>query len=280
MKSIITSLLILILSTALYSQTTITTDSILQLSTCAGGNVLVKYHTTGTFALGCKFTAQLSDMWGQFTNPINIGSVPYNVGYILAKIPQNTNFGIFYKIRVISSSPADTGTACPNTLIVTQIAQLNQITASPNDTICEGDTATLNALNIATEYKWSTGDTTQTIKVSKAGVYSVTTTDYTKCTSDTSISIVTKKCPTGINKHILNAPIVIYPNPASNIIYIKNHVLTSNSSFKCINSLGEVVKSGALTSNQLNIADLPIGLYVLQIASNTDYNCVEFLKNK
>src|ERR1700748_164756 len=126
------------------AQLALTTDSILQLSTCAGGNIVVPFTVSGgNFNFGNTFTAQLSNAFGSFANPVNIGTFFFwQSGVIFATIPANTNFGFFYKIRVIASSPADTGTVCPNNLIITQIAQLNQIIPSPSDTICN-DTTTL-----------------------------------------------------------------------------------------------------------------------------------------
>ncbi|HET6991035.1 MAG TPA: hypothetical protein VFJ43_06915, partial [Bacteroidia bacterium] len=160
MKKILTSIFvsIFLMSFSAKAQLAISTDSILQLSTCAGGNIIVPYTVTGgNYNFGNTFTAQLSNNFGSFANPVNIGSLFYwGSGIILCTIPANTNFGFLYKIRVISNNPVDTGTACPNTLIITQIAQLNQIVSNPGDTICVGEQTTLTAINLANAYSWST----------------------------------------------------------------------------------------------------------------------------
>src|ERR1043166_316650 len=112
---------------------TVTCDAVLQPSTCAVGNVIVPYTVTGgNFTFGNVFTAQLSDIWGQFNNPVNIGSIPWiGSGIIFATIPSNANFSIFYRIRIIASNPMDTSNTSPNPIFVTQVAQLNQIVATP-----------------------------------------------------------------------------------------------------------------------------------------------------
>ena len=81
-----------------FAQTTITCDSILQTSTCAGGNVVVPFSYTGNFPFGNTFTAQLSNGFGQFTAPVSIGSTMLyfnGSGLIFATIPASANFSIF-----------------------------------------------------------------------------------------------------------------------------------------------------------------------------------------
>ncbi len=268
MKTITTIIAALMLSLTISAQNTITTDSILQLSTCAGGNVLVPFTATGTYSLGNNFIAQLSNNFGQFTTPVNIGQTSLNIGFILATIPQNTNFGFLYKIRVISTNPAITGTPCPNTLIITQISQLNQIIAAPNDTICQGDTATLTALNVGASYQWSTGDTTQSITVTQSGVYTVTTTDIATCQSDASITIVVIPCTSGIGENNLSNSFIVYPNPTSSHTTLHSDYLFKNATLTVYNLYGQTVKEIKNISGKtvtLYRDNLPSGLYFIHL---------------
>lgn len=260
------------------AQLTLTTDSILQLSTCAGGNVIVPYTVTGgSYAIGNVFTAQLSNNFGQFTNPVNIGTLFYwNSAIILCTIPANTNFGFFYKIRVIASNPADTGTACPNNLIITQVAQLNQIFSNPGDTICVGETTTLTALTPVSAYAWSTGDTTQSITVDSAGIYTVTTTDILGCESTTSDTVVTLPC-LGVMESDFENAISVYPNPASgNLNFRWNASGTECLVVQLYNSMGDEVLRGkkmrvnSVTENQIDISQLSSGIYLLVIDNGVD----------
>jgi len=274
----------LVLSLSLSAQNTIVTDTILQLSTCAGGNVIVPFSTTGNFPIGNIFTAQLSNVFGQFTAPINIGTTPFNIGFIFATIPANTNFGFLYKIRVISSNPAVIGSACPNTLIITQIAQLNQIIATPNDTICQGETVTLFALNPAGSYLWSTGDTTQAITVSQAGNYSVTVTDFLMCETDTSINITVLPQPCSLSvSETDKISIELYPNPTTGKFQLQlvNSDL-SGTEILVFNSLGQqlTIDYNKLNSNtiEIDLSSKEAGIYFVRIGEGDKLMTLRLMK--
>lgn len=203
-------------------QLSITTDTVLQTSLCAGGTVIIPYTVSGgSYNFGNVFTAQLSgDMdffcqSGTFSNPIDMGTVPYwSSGFIIGTIPDNTTLGT-YRVRVIASDPADTGSISPNCVIITNMPQLMvTLIATPDDTICDGDSVTLSLIPIpATSYFWSTGETTSSITVTQSGSYFVTVTDTFGCetTSDT-MEVVVEIC-TGIAENNDQNSISVYPNP-------------------------------------------------------------------
>lgn len=96
--------------------TTITTTTLssssftVNCSTPATGTV--DFTSTGTFTAGNVYTAQLSNAAGSFAAPTSIGTLnsTSNSGTINISIPGGTATGAGYRIRVISSSPATTGT--------------------------------------------------------------------------------------------------------------------------------------------------------------------------
>ncbi len=61
--------------------------------------------------------------------------------------------------------------------------------------ICTSDTITLDAGNTGSTYLWSTGATTQTIRVSNAGTYSVTVTNANTCVNTDEIVVTNKAVP-------------------------------------------------------------------------------------
>lgn len=80
----------------------------------------IAYTKTGTFNPGNIFTAQLSDASGSFASPLNIGTLTsVNDGSISISIPSPTITGTGYKIRVIGSDPAVTGSES-NAFTITQ----------------------------------------------------------------------------------------------------------------------------------------------------------------
>ena len=91
----------------------IITGAISPLTYCAGNAsvaVSVPFTSTGTFAAGNIYTAQLSSSTGVFPG-ISIGTLAStaNSGTISATIPAGTAAGAGYRIRVISSNPSVTG---------------------------------------------------------------------------------------------------------------------------------------------------------------------------
>jgi hypothetical protein len=96
--------------------TTITTTTLssssftVNCSTAATGTV--DFNSTGTFTAGNVYTAQLSNAAGSFAAPISIGTLnsTSNSGTINISIPGGTATGVGYRIRVVSSAPATTGT--------------------------------------------------------------------------------------------------------------------------------------------------------------------------
>lgn len=273
MKKIYLFFLLVFAAHTANAQLTLHCDSILQTSTCAGGNVIVPFTVTGgNFNFGNTFTAQLSDNWGSFANPVNIGSIFwFSSGVIFAQIPANANFGFLYRVRIISSNPADTSNTSPNTLIVTQVAQLNTIVATPGDTACVGDTVTLFAVNPASSYSWSTGDTTQSIQVTQPGTYSVTTTDFLTCQSTTADTIVFEVC-SGIAEIMSpDQQLFLYPNPAEDELFIRLTAAgTGTEIVRFTNMLGQELTARKINSTvageiRFDISAFPPGLYSVVI---------------
>jgi hypothetical protein len=61
--------------------------------------------------------------------------------------------------------------------------------------ICLSDTVMLDAGNVGSNYLWSTGETTQTIKVNSAGTYSVNVSNGNACVASDEIIITNKALP-------------------------------------------------------------------------------------
>jgi hypothetical protein len=77
----------------------------------AGCNVTIPFTSNGlTFSAGNTFTAELSDLNTNFTNPIVIGStVSTGTGTIIATIPSNLPLNNVYRVRIHSSDTLKTG---------------------------------------------------------------------------------------------------------------------------------------------------------------------------
>lgn len=121
--------------------------------------VNVPFTTSGTFNNGNVFTAQLSDANGSFASPASIGTLTAtSTGTINATIPHTTVAGTGYRVRVVSSNPALTGTDNGTNLTVDQF---NNSIAPPNaQTIAHGANGTALAAfasqTSTEEWKYST----------------------------------------------------------------------------------------------------------------------------
>ncbi|MGO4904868.1 GEVED domain-containing protein [Flavobacterium sp. W20_MBD1_R3] len=166
---------------------TITTGAISPTSYCAGAAVSIPYTTTGIFNAGNIFTAQLSDATGNFGSPVTIGALSsIAAGSILGTMPAGTVSGTGYRIRVVSSNPAVTGST--NVVGLT----VNTISTAPTSiigttTICSGSTTTLTAsggiLGTGGTYEWGIGSTVGSNIISGATSVSYTTLGLTSNTT-------------------------------------------------------------------------------------------------
>src|ERR1022692_2055522 len=89
---------------------TITTGTIPTLLCYLGPiNISIPYTITGTFNAGNVFTAEFSDINGNFNSPLNLGSVNSTSSGIINGTLSIGEFGYGYRIRVVSSSPVIIG---------------------------------------------------------------------------------------------------------------------------------------------------------------------------
>lgn len=123
---------------------------------CTGGPVAVPFSVNAPFGSNNIFTAQLSDVNGNFNNPTNIGTLTgRNSDTIDATIPANIGAGSNYRIRVIGSSPNDTSGA--NTVALRIVRKPENFWISGVNTTCIGN-QTYTATNLVVgnyKFEWS-----------------------------------------------------------------------------------------------------------------------------
>ncbi len=128
---------------------------------CPGSSVALNYAKTGVFnaggffQAGNIFRAQLSDATGSFANPVNIGQVnSTQSGIINATIPANTPLGTGYRIRVVSTNPAFTGTDNGFDIIIGETPEALALATGATE-FCQGGTVTLSANTVpGADYQW------------------------------------------------------------------------------------------------------------------------------
>lgn len=136
---------------------TIATGTITGSPLCDGAAVSVPFTITGSFTAGNVFTAQLSDAVGSFASPVSIGTLTSTTaGTINAIIPLGTPGGSAYRIRVVASVPAITGTANTVDIVINTVpAQPSVITGQIGP--CQTTTEYYSVTPVAgVVYTWTT----------------------------------------------------------------------------------------------------------------------------
>ena len=89
---------------------------------------------------------------------------------------------------------------------------------------------------------------------------------------DYSVRISRKVIPNPINQ----TDILIYPNPVSSVLYVKN--ISKKANYKIYDAVGQVVANGILLNNQINVSRLINGVYIIDIDDNGRTAQKKFIK--
>lgn len=125
---------------------------------CQGATSIFRlpYIANNMFNAGNVFTAQLSDTAGNFTSPLNIGSITsYSSDTITCTIPATLPLGNKYRIRIVSSYPYSESA---DNRIRIEISSNPIVTAGSNSPLCAlSDTLRLTGTSTISnvQYLWS-----------------------------------------------------------------------------------------------------------------------------
>ncbi len=167
---------------------------------------------------------------------------------------------------------------CANSALVTlTVNPQATVTVAGGATICAGSAINLSA-GSAQQYYWQ-GPNSYTSNVQNpaipnastinTGYYVVKGYDSNNCYKEDSVHVLVNLC-TGINEINNSASIFTYPNPSKNILYVEG--LSSNYEnliVIIIDSQGKKVRT-ELLKKEINISELPTGLYLINIISGQE----------
>jgi hypothetical protein len=77
-------------------------------------------------------------------------------------------------------------------------------------------------------------------------------------------------------QNFIQNEVIVYPNPSKNIITISD--ITGFNSFIIINSIGQIVKKNNLDNSIIDVSDLAIGFYSLQLQGNKSTKTIKIIK--
>ena len=101
--------------------------------------------------------------------------------------------------------------------------------------------------------------------------------DYSvNITSATAITAFTANNNTEKTNDVLE--LKLYPNPVQDILTISNSD-DSNATYKIINLIGQVVKSGNMNEKEINVSEFKSGMYIFEATTNEKTVTKKFVKN-
>lgn len=262
---------------------------------CAGTPFNLSYYTDRAFTSGNTFSVQLSDATGSFASPTVIGSVTATTsGSITCTIPAATPAGAGYKLRIVSTLPAQTteeiavavnGSASPTVSLAAGPAVIAGKTAAVG--MGSSVTFTATATN-ATSYTWKknrvpiAGAPNSNTYVAVANIQfmnndtiSVVARGNSACASpDSATDYVAMLINVGIDDAAKEMNVNAYPNPSNGNFSIKGYVPASgNLQISVYNAIGQLIltKEATVTANELNetiqLGAVSAGIYQVKIGN-------------
>jgi len=276
---------------------------------CPGANFKVDYtvFNNNAFSAGNLFTVQLSDATGNFSTPTNIGSATSTTsGSITCTMPSTLSLGGHYRIRLAGTNPLYTSPDNGKDIVLGHATTTSAITANPGNTVANGVsvtfTAAANNAGTSTGYIWMRNSTviTSATNATYTGVSGadfkngdtitakVIVTDNNCGYTDTAVSNqIVMSVGVGIKNVINDNNLKIYPNPNSGSFNITGQTSSSQSlDIEVLNTIGQSVYHTTWTpvNNKINenlqLSDLPSGIYTLRARSGEGISTVRFTISK
>lgn len=225
---------------------------------CAGNNLLLNYDVTHSYNSSNVFKVELSDNVGSFTAPVQIGSIISSVaGTINCTIP-NTAVGNNYKIRIVSTSPADTSYENELNIRIEQPSiPAATVSVIPDTNITTGTLTTFTAVATnagqAPQYQWkvngvdvvganSAAWSTTNIKDGDKICCVVTSSNVCAMPKQTACNEIGMHVFSGVAEIKPNSKYSIYPNPNNGEFVVTGYVEPKHEMrFTLISSFGQVV---------------------------------------
>lgn len=229
-------------------------------------NAVLNFTSTGTYNGPNVYSAQLSDATGSFAAPTSIGTLASSASGSLninISIPGSTAAGTGYRIRVVASDPATTGTDNGSDLVINPQPT---VTMLPFSDVCVYDPMfTLTGGSPATGTYSGPGVTANVFEPSVAGLGTHTITysytDGNGCMNTAQETIFVDACSGLSEEQVQNT--VLYPNPAEGTFSISG--LTNVKSVEIIDLSGRTVQYFNEMLPAYDVSVIPPGTYFVRV---------------
>jgi hypothetical protein len=152
-----------------------------------------------------------------------------------------------------------------DTLMLTLNA-LPSINLGSDMTVCANHfPVTLNGPAGFTSYSWSNGATTQNTSVAQAGSYILTVTNNNGCMNKDTLVIISDPCLGLVENNTFEY--AMYPNPASNVVFVETNVEKSEAIIYATNGQVLLTQQNTSATFTLNLAELADGIYWVKVLS-------------
>lgn len=94
---------------------------------------------------------------------------------------------------------------------------------------------------------------------------------------DYTVNITTRNAVLADSDSGSDSEIVIYPNPADSFLRVDGLIM-DEASYSIVNQQGQILRSGKL-DQEINVEDLPAGLYILELKDSKKSTTKKFVKN-
>ena len=270
-----------VFATAIGANAITTTNDVAPASWCFNSTPTgtVNFNSTGTFTAGNVYTAQLSDAAGSFAAPTSIGTLSSTASGALSiatSIPSGIAVGTGYRVRVVSSNPATTGTDNTSNLIINA---LPTVTMGALSDVCVYNSAFSLTQGAPASGTYSgTGVSGGAFTPSTAGIGAHTITyaytDANSCMNTANTTINVNACAS--IDELNTESFFIIPNPVETSFQIVG--IDAESKVELVDFSGKLISNFSKGQDTFDVSNLSEGIYIVRITNGTETVLTKLIK--
>ncbi len=239
----------------------------------------VNFTSSGTYNAGNVYTAQLSDATGSFAASTSIGTLSSTASGALSintTIPAGIPVGTGYRVRVVSSSPATTGSDNTANLVINALPTVTM--GALSDVCVYYSASSLSQGTPAGGVYSGTGVSGGMFTPSSAGLGAHTITytyvDGNGCSNSANTVVNVNACAS--IDELNAADVVIVPNPVESLFQISG--IDGESTVELVDFSGKVINSFQKGESTFDVSNLSEGVYIVRIKADSGVILTKLVK--